>query len=266
MANNCLITKLKGVVDNENLDYFDTIKVKRVFIESATSSDLTISVVNTHGLKLMSTGTIYPPNQSNVLPNGNDTVLIYDKSSLSELRAGKCTEIQTKDLNYCTNLNVLHCLGLKGDVSEMETLAKNTKTNTFVFFKAQDNLTGDVMKLFETCKIESSVVEIWEAFTLTGDISRLGRLINLNIIMVDNTSVYGTVEELVSSFISHGSNGMTINFGVSAGQVTFRGKLMDHTGLGDYRLLRKWLRYDQSGNITILAGNDGPDTDITNLY
>ena len=104
MANECLVTKLKRVVENDELPILGQLKIK-VLDTTSIPSDIVV-------------GSTYH------LSSDNQYLIVDDKYSMTKIRAWQGTrwiELNCDDLKYCTSLCEIACINQKviGDVSNL---------------------------------------------------------------------------------------------------------------------------------------------------
>ena len=78
MVNNCLVTKLKGVVDNDNLDYLDWIKINGTFLSDQFSDNIFGDVDPNAEIRLLNT--------DGATISRNDKYVAVTKGSTNKLR------------------------------------------------------------------------------------------------------------------------------------------------------------------------------------
>lgn len=158
MANDCLVTKLKGVVNNDNLLKVGEIRLNVAWNDtSAANASFYIRSSENVTVKVNGTGIGGNPgalNSNTYLLNANATARLYitndvtevfvdNKYSLVIISVANNLNISTTvdDIKY-SNIGDLGNIGLAGDIGDLAALASLVKLNVF-----GDNLYGNIERL-----------------------------------------------------------------------------------------------------------------------
>lgn len=232
MANNCLVTKLKGSVDNNNLPKLNTLVLVPDVAEGEYSTfevaivnaqkPITISVTrgNSH---LKQGGTGYDDatdlgqstefsNASNRLiyvTPGADTIVeiqsIYDVKSIS---LNLTSNPATHDMMLNNNETIKSMLGLEsiavkkyvGSVSSVVNLLKDLPSFKNLSFAISETGISGRLSDFLPLADKLEVLTIAACTNISGDIAELGTMIHLNkFVFYSNANIYGTIEEFVQA-------------------------------------------------------------------
>lgn len=196
---NCLVTKLKGVVDNDQLFKLGELKVKigeANFLGFAADDSQTISVVD-GDLLFNGQTTIQLTNtyQNNVNITGEGTVSIPNKYNLTIFEANLKEQIDFKKIRYCTKLRTIN---LKGD---------------------------DFVYDLDDFNIESSVltkIKIDNALEIKGSINNLLKYNNLTSLALNSSSIKHFTEtdfSILGKFAECTTYGATVVHGRLTGSI-----------------------------------------------
>lgn len=240
--NECLITRLKGSVNDDSLPLLGTF----VFLVKSTDSffsfggtGCTIKIFNANG-ELVETAQDYIYKNS---LGYNARVVVDNKYNLKTISALNLSgsKLNTEDCVYCNELTTLNCImtgnindlsgltklvnmqlaeargegDLKGDISfisNFETTFKNIYINT------KNNLvTGDVSVFANR---DMSSITLFST-GIYGDVASFGKSVSANDLWIDKSGVSGAIEDLADaqltngrssgSLIVHGNGIMTYN-------------------------------------------------------
>ena len=188
--NNCLVTKLKGSVNNDNLPMYDTLKVA---LSAGTEikvhfdvSDL-VKVLTKDGLFEF---TFEPNNTSYPLYTpATDTILfIKNKRALNTLTTigggGLVQGISNfmeylSSIKYCTNLTSVAAAFTGGDLSDIASILPQL-TNLILtksLVEGSEYITGDIALLSNNPYI-TSLQGVMDGTDITGDLSTAGQSVN----------------------------------------------------------------------------------------
>lgn len=278
MANNCLQTTLKSVVQNDNL-----IKIGEMFltvksIDSPTATQSGVRFITGAGAVTLTAPGLYlatsfegltsepkstitiPANtmQSIYFANGNYKVILSNKyalvtlESLSADYAGIVSwGINEVIYNNTKNFDMTCNKGCYGDISNINA------NSSFGFrqFRANNSpITGDIAGFSNSTNCTS--IELTNCEEIKGNIKSLGSLININSLLLRFTGVTGTIEEFVAAQVAAGRtscSNLKCWYILSGTNVTFGGQHFS----GAYNL--KW---ENSGNKIIMS--DEPTIEAAN--
>lgn len=221
---NCLVTKLKAVVDNNDLEYLGGIEfivnsesdITGQVVRSIDTDNARITVIGNGTMTVnTSPATTYGDGETFVIPNlartltfsaGNYKVRIDNKYALADLRFGGVTWKSLNQVKNCNDLTILVVTTLgyvPGNLSSLEGMTKLTQL-------ALDRTYG-----------------------YTGNIKSLGKLTSLTSLNITKNSSYaslieGDVLDFVGEQVKGGRTTMSSDSPLSCNgileQVTFNGK------------------------------------------
>lgn len=136
-----------------------------------------------------------------------NTSLVGDVAILS-----KMTTLQS--------INIEQNLGLEGDIL---TAISSMNDLYSVYAWKNNNLRGDLEKIKGLTKVTK--LDLSKSGNITGDIKHLGRMSQLTYLAIVDTNCYGTIEEMVQSFVQNGRTSGSINMPSAnyISKVTFNG-------------------------------------------
>ena len=253
MDNNCLVTKLKGVVDNDNLPLLGVFILKRkAFRDGDTSvsalrlqasKDITVSVKEGEGGYFATTrddlinlntvtSILIPANQQTYLyfHNSNYNIYIEHKNSINDFYISGDSSNHGK-FEFSIN-----------DLASFEELS----TFRSVYHYASGNvsyLPDSDMREF-TCVNTPQVV---------GDFACFGKYPNISICTIYGTGITGSIESFVQEQINHGR--LSVNIGDLASReildnVTFGGSMQE---IGNYMC---WLRWESNNKMFVYVADN----------
>lgn len=203
---NCLVTKLKSVVDNDALEVLGYLSVvydatgdsmyrHDIHIGVGAASTGSVKVVARKGIIKANAQTDLPSPQI-VLANSSATyhftpgiVSIYDiqKENLKSLAGYGVTLKKLHNLPYLVNISNI-------PVDNLDI--KNVPMLNSIILKGS-TITGDIKKLSLNCPNLTSI-EITECANITGDISEFGILTGLTKLKLGGSDIEGSVEDFVA--------------------------------------------------------------------
>lgn len=215
----CLITKLNGQVDNNNLYRIGELRIKFSKVTSPTdkSQGISVSFIKDTKLEILGDGyftdqalsankgktIIVPANiQTKVYVSNSDLYLcIMDKYALNSLSFtpllddntgyyAKNKELNLEELKYSTRISKLIIYGSKayGDISSLNNL-----TNLRYLRIDSTDISGDISSL----KNPTNLTYLDIGFTnIFGNISALSNMTNLTYLGADSTKISGDVSSL----------------------------------------------------------------------
>lgn len=203
---NCLVTKLKSVVDNDALEVLGYLSVvydatgdsmyrHDIHINVVAASTGSVKVVARKGIIKANAQTDLPSPQI-VLANSSATyhftpgiVSIYDiqKETLKSLSGYGVTLKKLHNLPYLVNISNI-------PVDNLDI--KNVPMLNSIIIKGS-TITGDIKKLLLNCPNLTSI-EITECANITGDISEFGILTGLTTLKLGGSDIEGSVEDFVA--------------------------------------------------------------------
>lgn len=224
--NNCLITRLKGSVDNDSLLKIGELRLKASKVELAKSEGSSLDYICHQGGIYSDSDKKKPITHSGI--ESNSVTIYADSDSIfSILPKYNLTELYLTGLDSVSgglssfNIKGLRNLDIKGNIEDdVENLNKDIVA---LFITQAPNIK---MSLDSISKFKNlTYLTLKSPSQLVGDISRLGSLINLTNLNIDeNTGISGTLESFVQAQRQYGrkTNSTGILCGYLAGtQITF---------------------------------------------
>lgn len=256
----CLITKLQGVVNNDNLLKIGECRVYNSTSSSATDATFTISskeemTIVGHGLTIEG-GSSYVVTASGdtvlVLSNTNGYAEIPNKHNLLGLKIGKnsgtlkgSTYIDLSCLEYANNLKELYISSDKehhfGDIANLpalETLRSNETRWTddiagigflpsmkTLYLENSDYIHGSIASIVRSKFPKLETLLLVNNIGITGSISDLGSLTTLTTLSVAALSaVIGDISDLASRMVANGRTSGTLSVTGTNSGVTHNGE------------------------------------------
>lgn len=249
MEKNCLVTRLRAVVDDDSLEILDdgTIRCTWLSITQSSNSVLWFGAysefevrLTTHkinGLNQSPNGTIEGDNVykttgednkyagvilNESLPNYTHVPLVAVKGIDNIRYVSSCDLSPDLVSNTATNL-LLYQYKDFGNPFTLEDLNLTAKTNLEVInlngsLKAC-NLSG-LNSIVNKNKVQNIIVN--NNSLLTGDISVLGNFTSLTVVDFSNTGIDGKIEDMIRNFVTNSKTSGSLNISYGTGsQVTF---------------------------------------------
>lgn len=259
----CLITKLKATVANDNLPFFDSVNIypkqSDLYMYKLTIVSRTPVTVDAFGSYYFSTTfggehiTTYTSNNLVLyLPGIDGKVRINNKGEITQF---KCEKIKQSDGTgwYQDPLPVVDVAELAsspvtafvvggcgyGDFSSVVDM--DTCTNVYFGYSSYDNASIAYLP-------KNATNYALQECNLGGNIALLGRCSKFRTIYL-NPDITGTVEELVASFVA---NGRTTTIGAGKGNITIRYASSSNT-FGGYTLSASSFVLDFNGTSYIVV-------------
>lgn len=249
MANDCLVTKLKGSVDNESLDYLGFFKVEVKSVASPTNITQGLSVgragvkVKTaDGSAMLSLNSDFSNPASEVVTtiekvsvyflNGNYTALVY-KYAITSLNTNPSGSFGTA-LSYSLCLDDIAYADYGAGVSTLIcTGTRSTKPSYFEnFIKSPLSkcylIGGDVrgdLSAFVNVNSSNNITEmvLQNLKHATGNISVMGRFKTITLLHLGDSYLFeGTLESVCSGMVTAGRTSGTMTF-VGNDKVAYNG-------------------------------------------
>ena len=295
---NCLITQLKGVVQNDNLTKLGTIKlhVTPKTITNELQQRLTVRAINgTIDVILpgpyyfgdtvadISTNTDTQYSSSGSAPtkyfkNAEYSIVIDPKYNLRWLKianvANSIISVDIADLKYCTSLEELQ---LDGSDSRGDIAALSSITNLNELSIGDTQITGDISSLsglnLEVLLINtqgisgniSALANMTNLTTLslgqyiTGDIASLGKCTKLETAYLGNTTIGGTVESFVNGQCTAAQNPRT----ATQTPLHIDALLLKATfGGNNYNESVSYLSWESATEIAVMIGDSSNPTKV----
>lgn len=217
--NKCLVTKLKGVVNNDSLPILGGmfIKINKVDTPTPYTQSIGLSVDKPVKIKIIGEGfftdkgltenkgkeiTYGAGSDSKIFVSNEDvTICVLDKYSISQIqnwdnsldyptKQGTNKSFQLADLKYCTNLLSINfeSNGVIGDIAEL----KYAKTLVLLVING-NYITGNLSSLKNLSNLQTLSLSNTK---INGDLSSLSNLTNLTSISIPSTYIAGDLSSL----------------------------------------------------------------------
>lgn len=271
---NCLVTKLKAVVNNDNLEKFGVLVLKTTSKDQGAYK-LSVSMQNPGTIDAVDGGTIKSYGRGGTTDTHQDIPALtpegttwkaalstentfelknkYDLLTLSMFSDEYYDNFDLAQLKGCYNLKVFTgCV--TGNLSSISELTSLTKLNLTRASNSR-KLKGDISSLASLLNLTNLGLDRNTA--LTGSISDLGTLVNLKELAMRDTGVVGAIEEFVAAQIGNGRNNCeslaTSAFNTA---ITFKGSTAYSSGSNK---TLSWTRDTSTGATHITLGEDSVD-------
>lgn len=211
---NCLVTKLKASVNNDNLPILNTMKFFKDWVQSSYNTNYYVNVIPADGKTLtayLSDGKVFLDQSGNPMSNtltitssnfvhvplDRCTMFIKNKADIKKVQSTFTDfTIPLSEFSYCTNIEIIR-LYLSGDTKD---ISMNTK---LVEFYSQ-NHNG-----------------------ISGNISDFGKCTSLTVLTVNSNRFAGSIEAFVAAQRANGrtsvSSSSPIAVALTGANVTFNG-------------------------------------------
>lgn len=259
MANNCLLTKLKGTVNNDNLPIYETLVVEHIAV--TTTADLFILYAN-DGISMIIdsdeiTEVFDVSNNAHALPWTINFTVASNYSQIVRVKQKGKLKIKSKyALNGIDSLN-------KGNihVSLLSDFAyKNSPVSANYLKLGNSNVSGDISILAENTPALQEI-NLQECSKVTGTASDLGAFTNATVLTILHTQITGSIEEFVAAQIAHGRTSVddanNIYSNAILGQLTFGGS----THVASYGRIT----WESASKIAVYTGAEAL-TNCTHVY
>lgn len=287
MSNNCLVTKLKGTVENSNLSVLNTLIIDVKSNAGYSSNMSSIMFKASEALVIKTTGSGYfattfaglddpatrlteltinaNTNQRLYFSNGNYQIYVNNKYTLTELtfynNAGPASQIFSFDMEgieYSSGITSIRTYGTaKGDVSNLSKMTDMVILNLTL----ATLVSGDISSLSALDKLET--VQFYGCPNISGSIEYLAKK-NLSALGIDGTQITSTVEDIVELLITAQHTAATVSSPVdlstSVINLTFNGTPL--TGVATHA----YLTWESTSKIAVLFGNSIGAANATTVY
>jgi hypothetical protein len=263
----CLVTKLKAVVNDDSLPFLGGIRVKKAYVDSPSgdtqfislASYSTIECIALKGAEFYSTNQLTSTIGNKVMAdmglltwitNGGDFV-IKNKYDLKEIGLSTLDSIQFSDLKGLSKIKRLELTGhttnaIKADLS---VFAESLPADMETLVLRKCNLTGDVSSLSH---IALKKLVVSAQVGVNGDISLLN-FSRLERLEVADTSVTGTLESIVAKAISSGrpTGSIVMPYMKAISNVTYQGLPLPSNSNVPSAGMNNTLSWTADGTITL---------------
>ena len=235
MSNNCLVTKLKGTVDNPNLPVYGAFYIEHI-VSSDTADDVNVFGNNGDQLTVKSDEITEVFDYNNVAHSLPWTMGIFAQASnysqtLKVKQKGKLYFTSKYDVNGIFFPN--HNFKFLGTLKDIALKNNQPSNNYFIKILDSQEVTGDISDLINEGSINHlTTLDLQGCLKVTGTASDLGKFVNATELSVLYTKITGNIEDIVASQIAGGvssrnaSNALYSN--ACLGQFEFGG--VKHTG------------------------------------
>lgn len=217
----CLVTKLNGSTENDNLKYLDSVVIQFKHVDKQTAKNSSIVIqsvskdapVKVECLKGNFTSSDFSAVNGTSKDVINERLYVSNGAIIKVSKKQDITKISFddgvgddsnkiidfSDLKYCKGLKYL---SISGDISGSVELANNNSlsylsiTNSNIYAT-----TEDISKVLSS---EATRLILTNAISLKGDISLLGDKTGLIIMYLTNTDISGSVESLLENMWKNG--------------------------------------------------------------
>ena len=281
MANNCLVTKLKSVVENDNLKVLGQYKFymkpatgkPNPTIYLSSSSAFTARTTGTLKLSNQSSIVIYPSQETYQLSVSGEGYLIFEnKYNVKQINTYNLDEdINIDEITFMNNLkrlvsskaygNIANVLNNNPNINYIQLESKSIQgdlntvdsaiLNNIVFIKfGSSNITGTT-SLFKNGKLTS--IDVNNAKNFTGDVTELPFVENIQIY---NSGVSGTIEGFVAHAIELGKNtGTDISLVGALAQLNFNSA--KRTNIHGHYIAPCFVTWENANKIAVKTGEYG---------
>lgn len=199
---NCLFTKLKGVVDNDNLDYYDCVNFKRVTggLETSTlglfnpgSTNLTLEIKGDGTFNNGTKTAVYTPNQggSVTTTDGNYKIIAYPKANFATTGFTDNYSINLNQISY-SGISQINGMGWFGRLDDILTPENITLINLY-----SNKISGSFSALKKFVSV-TTLNCVNNTAVEGGDISELGNMTSLTSVRFP-ANCSGSIEGFVSA-------------------------------------------------------------------
>ena len=242
MANNCLVTKLKAVVNNSNLKklgVFDIYGTGNADIGFKGSSPITVKCIS---------GSMYSDSArtqaitEKEIPVSDNAAYVYitngthievsNKYAITFVYATIATDkISTEDFKYSTGITRLTVPQIKGELSDLSGLTSCTTLelvgSSIQYVDAHD-LKGDIADIAGLTALTK--INLMRAREVYGSFESLGKCTALTDIKIADTFIAGTVEAFVARQRGAGRTTAS-NISINLANTTFNGTSVTHNSV-----------------------------------
>lgn len=204
---NCLVTKLKGVVDNDNLIHLNEFRVNaRVAnngnpaFKSSETQSLTILKGNatfTGGTKSINIGQFWPSERFVTDGDQNIVLSVADKYKLMHVNYGPLDIESIEILKYCTELTAIE-LYIQFAISASELINSLPEQFTELNIGNSTQLDGNLRELADAYASTLTEIRFYNT-AIIGDFGELGRFVNMTTYFLTPVGIIGDVVDFVAN-------------------------------------------------------------------
>lgn len=230
---NCLVTKLKGVVDNDNLIHLNEFRVNArvanngnpAFRSSETQS-LTIlkgDATFTGGVKSINIGQFWPSERFVTDGAQNIVLSVADKHKLTHVNYNPLDIESIEILKYCTALTGVE-INIQCAISVSELVSNLPEQITILNIAGSNQLEGNIKELADAYASTLTEIRTWGT-TIVGDFGEFGRFVNITTYYSTPNGIRGDVIDFVTNKRAAGvtSGSVTAEWLGGDGRVKFNG-------------------------------------------
>lgn len=219
MANDCLVTKLKGVIDNDSLAKLGSIKINATYKENATDNDLALLLRATEPIKVIAKGNgcvatsiagLANEDKELTIPVGASYATVYFKNAtypieitgkynivfIDQMSSSNIFTIDLEEVKYASSLSAFTSCKAVGDINVFE----NNQVIKDLDISDSEAI-GNISALASCQNLET----LRAARTaIDGDISSLSKLTSLIALEIGNSNIEGSIESFVEGQYDNG--------------------------------------------------------------
>ena len=228
---NCLVTKLKSVVNNDNLVRIGEYKM-HINLSSAKSdikimgSGGTITILGNNNYyftqKGKQTKTIEYSNNYAAWPAGEYDVLFTNKYGLTGCDGASRIDLEV--FAFSDELNYIRASGVRGDITFLK--GKNLSLGIELTGDKNENVTGPLSVVVSAVSANKTIK--LNNTSIVGDIALLGHTGSAQLSVVNSPYITGSIEGLVDALVSNPINPFTSGsklLYIAGSSVTINGKV-----------------------------------------
>ena len=190
MVNNCLVTKLKGVVDNDNLDYLDWIKINGTFLSDQFSDNIFGDVDPNAEIRLLNTdgATISRNNKYVAVTKGstNKLRLLVPRYLLPSISIFDVNiQFDILEFSKIFNLNLFDSVNSHSLNNDLSVFANFP--NLLYLYGSTYAFTGNIGALADCPKLKT--ISFKYSPYVQGDLSSIKDMPNLTSVVLDHTYI-----------------------------------------------------------------------------
>lgn len=211
----CLVTKLKGTVNDDSLNRLGCIKLKGHSLSNERITNTFFKMIyDTESTFYKNKGTLIATTSTDVnSPIVTGTIFAghfgqgdfnvdFEKYNLIEIELHQLNDdidefINWDDFSYCKKLKKIYITHIKLDLSELNKYSKLTSINFGDSTSRWEGITGNISSLKNNTLLTE--INLNRCINVVGELSQLGTLTQLSNLFISTTSITGTVEDFVEA-------------------------------------------------------------------
>lgn len=235
----CLFTKLKGSVNNNNLELFGYIRIKVLAGGDAVlyiSMDSDVTVKTSNNVKLVVSGVEYDTytyESGNFVSitarskDSNDGFIFLDgkysaNKYLNITSDNAYSIIDFVDVKFLTSLTTLSGVKAQGELSNLSSLINISQLS---FPNNNDDIYGDISSL---SGLTSLVNLRMYSRNVTGELKNIANLANIKLVDVRSSNVFGSIEDFANLLAPNKNNEDVVTVFCSD-HITYNGAFVGNT-------------------------------------